>query len=51
MASGVNQRKTSTVIESLKTMNNLIRFLSLLCVFDIYQQNMLEIDECDKEIK
>lgn len=45
-------------IKSLKTMYNLIRFLSLqlciilfLCVFDIYLQSMLMIDRCDKEIK
>lgn len=39
-------------------MYNLIRFPSLplfiiqpLCVFDFYQQNMLTIDQRDKEIK
>lgn len=56
-------RKLSTVIlpscsRKLNTMYNLIGFLSwqlsiipLLCIFDVYQQNMLTIDQKDKEIK
>ena len=61
----VNQsRLTAVILQSLnqikclKTMYNLIGFLSLqlfiillLCIFDIYLQNMLTLDQHDKEIK